>query len=359
MGSLSASIKYERESHRLPPLDQDHLSLMERRRVAASAAMLHSSTTRLMSAGAVAQRQADRRAAELNAWKMMEEQCGERLREARLAFARTPTKGSLRARSAKSISPLEANEQKLKEAMRETARDCVRRDELQRRLERAKSASDLAHFRRAALEMEKEEEKRQLELKQKKEAERVEAKLAVEAGRLSRSVSFGHLREEERQRLQEQEEAKNAKLREERANRANAREEQKRLKQEKLQREEEARELANERRRKEKAQANLALIAVKAHDLATKAEACWRAAVAAEAKAASDVEAEENRLQILQASGLVAGAPLDTLYRLQRRLEMSRQRAESAGRVFRANAYWATHPDQPRPSPDEPLPEDE
>lgn len=360
MGSLSASVKYERESNRLPPLDHERLTMMERRRVAANAAKLRRSTTRLMSAGQHAAHQAERRAAEVKSWAMMEENCAMSLRETRQTLSHSSSTSTLsRTRSAKARLTPEANEKRIKEALRETARDCVRRDELARRMERARTASELAFFRAEALEMERVEEKRQLELKQQEEANRVERKLAVEAGRLSRSVSFGHLREEERERIQQQENIKQAKIREEKDARAKAKEEQQRAKQIKKEQEEVARELANERRRKERAATNLQLTAVKAASLAAKAEACHMGAMAAEAKAKSDVVAEENRLHLLRSSGHITDASMETLFRLQRRLEMAHQRAESAGLAFRAIAYWAAHPDQPRPALDQPLPEDD
>lgn len=238
----------------------------------------------------------------------------------------------------------------MKEAMRETARDCVRREELARRMQRAKSASDLAHKRAEALEMQRVEEQRQLYLKKQEEADRLERRLNVEQERLNRSVSFGHLREEERQAIQKQHSLEQAKIQEERAAHAKAREERQNERKMKLEREEMERELANERRRKEKADMQVQLVAAKAKDLAVKAEACWIGAVAAEARCKSDLEAEENRLELLRASGLAANVSLDQLGRLQRRLEMARHRAESARLSFRALAFWATHPDRPRPS---------
>ena len=238
----------------------------------------------------------------------------------------------------------------MKETMRETARDCVRREELARRMQRAKSASDLAHGRAAALEMQRVEEQRQLRIKQQEEADRLERRLGVEQERLNRSVSFGHLREEERQAHQKQQSLEEAKIRDERAAHAKAREERQLERKMKQEREETERELANERRRKEKTELQLQLVAAKARDLAAKAEACWIGAIAGEARCRSDLNAEENRLQLLRESGHTADASLAQLVRLQRKLEMARQRVECSRLSFRSLAYWAMHPDRPRPS---------
>jgi hypothetical protein len=351
MGSLSFSIKFERESQRLPPLDADRLAYLNQRRVAANAAVLRMSTTKLASAGTLAKHQAERRAAELKSWAMMESSCDEKLRRSRQQLSRSSTTGSLsRARSAKAGTMLEGGEQRMKEAMRETARDCVRREELARRMQRAKSASDLARGRAEALEMQREEEQSELLIKQQKEADRLERKLEVEQERLNRSVSFGNLREEERQAHLKQLSLEQAKVLEERAALAKAREERQNERKQKAEREELQRELVNERRRKEKADMQVQLIAAKARDLAAKAESCWIGAIAGEAKCRADLEAEEARLQLLRASGHSKDLSLEQLGKLQRKVEMARQRAECARLSFRALAYWATHPDRPRPS---------
>ena len=209
----------------------------------------------------------------------------------------------------------------------------------------------------AALEVQREDAHRQLQLRREQVAAKLEAKMNVEQARLSRAVSFGSLREEERQVHLKQKSIVDAKLALERNARAQAREERQKEKKAKNLLEEEARELSAEQRKKEKKEMELRLIEIKARNLAQRAESCWISAMAAEARAKSDVDTEENRLRLLIESGhatKIASAELD---RLHRKLEMARMRVENALQTLRDYTWWANHPSQelasaPRPDPD-------
>ena len=353
MGSLSASVKYERESHRLPPLDTERMTYMNRRRVEANAAVLRTSTSKLQLAGSVAKHQAERREAEMKAWAMMESEREMSLKHSKSLLTHSATTGSLSRTRSRMINhknmAIPPFEKLRREAMRETALDCVRKEELARRTARAKSASDLAAMRSSALEMQREDERRQLQLRREQEAARLEAKMQVEQARLNRAVSFGSLREEEKQAFLKQKSIEDAKIVEERNARAQAREDRQKEKKQKEQLEEEARELSTALRRKEKKDMELRLTEVKAKNLAQRAENCWINAMAAEARAKSDVDAEENRVHLLIESGhatKLASAELDRLYR---KLEMARMRVESALQTFQDYTEWAKNPSLPRP----------
>ena len=135
-------------------------------------------------------------------------------------------------------------------AVRETARDCMRREELARRHEATRQASQLAEMRAAALEARRRDEQQRLRAREKLEDEFAARKLELTRARRNNTSSGREVRESEKQDVLRVRQADASRLSEERARRAQAREEARGAQKQKAERAEAEREASFEAQRK-------------------------------------------------------------------------------------------------------------
>jgi hypothetical protein len=224
MGSLACSKRYEREALRLPPLDEEHQRLLSSKRIESfalradgqQAVDLHQTSTSLASARAMRQRTLSE-----SYRRSLRNYEDTTVREARslLTSFSAPSLGRpiSRARTA-------ATDQQLQSAVRETARDCFRREQQNLWKRDADRAAADAAQRFEALEAKRVEEKRKMAYKVMQEEELLARKKEVEQTLLARATKTGELRETERQVLTQIRGEHAAFLRDERERRAKARE---------------------------------------------------------------------------------------------------------------------------------------
>ena len=150
-GSLAGSMTYERREERLPPVDPDHLQDLSERKLNANARVLHN-VVRLQEKGReMAVHEADRLRAEARArkYELRDHQAG-------LLIARKTLQGVDRTIHEDRFRPT-TSEPSLsrvvrQEALRETARDCVRREALEKQRRAAAHAKLLAERQAEAVE---------------------------------------------------------------------------------------------------------------------------------------------------------------------------------------------------------------
>ena len=149
MGTLLASIYYERENKRMPPLDPQVLSELSQRRLGSYERVLHSRVDQIDEGKHLAEAWAAKSNAEVEALRQIGLQRQDTVREARnmlIASASAPsltagTKHSSRTKVAGTTKgprydsrslggSVEVTSQRIQEAMRETARDSLRREQI-------------------------------------------------------------------------------------------------------------------------------------------------------------------------------------------------------------------------------------
>jgi hypothetical protein len=380
MTSLTASFAYERQQARLPPLDASHIAYMSKRRVEAEKAVYMATTERQRVAQSVAQRAARRQETELEAFNKIIHAREDGVRAARAKLLRysmsepalhdgpsssSAGRGGRRPRT----SPDAPVGPKLTtEAVREVTRDCVRRDELERRRAAAIKAQELAKAREEALNEKLEQERQRIAFKQEEEAKWLESKLRFEENRLHRATSSAQLKAQERGVMAALKETHEKKLAAERARHAKAKEDLLANKKAKAEQEEVLREQQLQKRRREKERIAQSIRENRAVELARKAEGVWHEAQAVLERCAQDYEAEATMAAAFSgeatggtsgggaggsagggAGGGAGGASAQAmqLERLKRRLEAARLKAEAARGAFEYQKATASNRGEP------------
>lgn len=216
MGSLAWSYSYEREQERLPPVDLEHTRLLSERRTEAYGEMDRHTEKKLEDSTVHASRDALRLRARERAYAKMEMAMEGQVSRARQIHLHTSS--SPHSRSAPELRPPTRSsggrgaggghhgvpdKQIVHEAVRETARDCVRREELHRRRALAERAEADAKRRVDALDFKRREEAAKLAIKEEEERQLVRKLAAREESRLTQTFSTASLREDERKTMME------------------------------------------------------------------------------------------------------------------------------------------------------------
>ena len=193
-GTLSGSFNYERKTGRLPPVDPDHLAGQSRRRLAANVAVRDSQVVNIDEARQHSHKMAQRRSAEMESFRLIDS-----IRESE---ARTARRSLLSARSSW-LTTMEGHqsksEQSLREAVRETARECVRKEELKKRKAAARQATELANKRAEEFVFQAKEARKFQDMKTRQEQEWLQRKIDFEDLRHKRQLSNDFERVAERE----------------------------------------------------------------------------------------------------------------------------------------------------------------
>lgn len=316
---------------------------MSRRRVEADAAVYKHLTDKQRKAEGVAARAARKVDVELRAFDdvLQRRELSVRIARGRLLRAtfsepEIVTGGSSSSRRPRT-SEAPVGPRVTTEAIREVTRDCVRRDDLERRKASAIRDFELASARAEALRLKRKEQVARLEAKKQEEEAWLARKLQFEHSRLAHSASVDSARLEGRHELSTFREKQKKKLQEEHDAHVKAKEEAKEEKKAKAERKEMEREAAIEERRKEKREIAKRVSANKAAEQARKAEGVWHEAEAAAGRCQAELEAEETMVEAMwyhaEAEGKdpsLLSSALQNLDRLRRRLEREQMKAQAA-----------------------------
>ena len=338
-GSLGAGFSYERQQHRLPPVDPEHLSFMSRRRLQANAAMIHRDVETAEVGEDLARRKAEKQAADLEAWSKVDARRETGVRTARrtlmqthdvrinVSSRRAPSRGGGQG-SAKS------ERQAIREAIRETARDCLRKDQLSKLREATRQATELASRRADLLEDQRQDEEHNVELRTRCEEAWLQRKLDFEEARLRGRLSNATEREAEKAVVEKQRVAHEEALREAWNARAAERDQRAQEKRAKAEAAGLAKEAADENRRKEKEAMRLIREANRAADLARSTEHVFLTTDALATKCQAEADHKINYMSLLQHAE-DAPAEAEALGKLRKRLEVARARAVSSKRLLK------------------------
>jgi len=332
-GTLMGSVQYERKSQRLPPVDPDHLTYMSQRRLQANAAMLHRDVSTAETGEGLARKRAEKRMADLEALRMVDLKRESGLRSARRTLmhsrdGRLPNRSSPNLRDGgghiKHLTP-----QQHAEAIRETARDCMRKEQLNQLRAQAAQAENLANQRADELEHQRQSEEERVQRRAHHEEAWLQRKVDFEEARLRGMLSSATEREDAKAEVTKRRNEHEAALREvanQRAADREARAQEKRLKAEAA---EVAKEVADEKRRKEKLSLHLIKVANRAAELNRAAEQVWIQADALASRCQSDLDRLRNTANLLGNE-----PPEEEHERLLKKLQVAQERSKSAKKQF-------------------------
>jgi len=319
-------------------VDPDHLAGQSRRRLAANVAVRDSQVGNIDEARQHSHKMAQRRAAEMESFRLIDS-----IRESE---ARTARRSLLSARSSW-LTTMEGHqsksEQSLREAVRETARECVRKEELKKRKAAARQATELANKRAEEFVFQAKEARKFQDMKTRQEQEWLQRKIDFEDLRLKRQLSNDFERVAEREQGEARRRAEHERLQEERAARAKQKEDIKLAEKLKAEVAEEEKLKADAKRRKEKEELRANVAANKAEELCRHSEQVWIQAQAVAACTEAEVEDMRKRSSMLDAEP--SRVVLD---RLIKRLERTQARAKHARELYERNAQAAKSASQGR-----------
>ena len=305
---------------------------MSRRRLQANAAMLHRDVETIELGEDLARRMADKHHADLEAKRMVDSKRETGVRSARRTLLQSRDgRVAGNSRSVASLAPHTRSAQAFAEAIRETARDCIRKEELSKLRKQTQEAAELARRRAHSLETHREEEEEKVEARARHEAAWLQRKLDFEEARLRGQLSSATEREAQKADVERQRKAHETLLRETLDARAKEREVRAQQKKAKAEAAELAREAADEMRRKEKVSLRLIREANHTAELARAMEKVWIKADAVAARCQSEVDHKKHFTDLLQLTDApTAAEAAEHLEKLLRRLELANARVLSA-----------------------------
>jgi len=186
----------------------------------------------------------------------------------------------LTSQSAPNLPSATEEERVRHEAVREMARDCVRREQLAKLTDSYRSQQQYAERRAQQLEMKKLEERRKVQMKEQQEDEWLAHRLAAEEQRMARSFSSSAMREEERQKLAAVRDEHDRRMREERDRRTQVREARLKEKKERAEIAEDQRIQGQEQRRREREALRLRMQGTQAEEDSRRLYQVWNEAEA-------------------------------------------------------------------------------
>jgi len=335
-GSLAGSLMYERQNHRLAPVDGEHLAFMTSRKLKANAAALHTVVERQELGEQTARQEADRLGVEASALQ------NEVAKSQSSVLAARSTLLSTQHYRPSTVTDTMLTRQQRQEAMRETARDCVRREAAQRRAEAAHSASKLAERQAQQVAQTEVWERHEVALRERLHEAALARKMGYEDLRKSRALSHGDEREAEKRATEARKRAEEERQKESSAVRAKEREARKVAKKEKAESMEVAREHADAKRRTFRAELQANLAANRAEKAAQQKEAVWIQAQAVERKLKAELERKRQEvigraLELDEQRKCLASE----LEGLQRKLEIAQGRCLKAKENYEESATAA------------------
>ena len=334
-GSLAGSVSYERRANRLPTLDPEHLHRMSKRKLRANAEVLHADVVKQHVGKHLAYHEADRLQAEAAARQSEVRKLQPSVLSARKTLTST---GHLRPNTSDAMLARQVRQ----EAIRETARDCVRREEMQRLAQMAKSATKLAERQAEAVERVEAWEREELSTRQRIHESWVARKLEYEDLRLSRALSNVEERSGEKKAIEAKKAAEEEAQKASSEARAKEREARRQAKKDKAEKAEIQREEREERNRKGRVDLQATLAANRAEALAQHSEVVWLQAQAVASRYAAELERRKTVSDALVGElDAARKATAGELERLARRHDVAERKAAVAKAAYEQNAAAA------------------
>jgi len=337
-GTLAGSVEFERKQNRLPPVEEvkERMSYIVQRRIQSNADALHRDVDRMEHGEKFARKMAERRAADLTSWELVDHKRTSTARNARRTLLNSRdgrVAGNSRSHSHTALQSSKS-EQQFAEAIRETARESARKEELRKRQETAKRAAELATRRAAELESQRQLEEQRREAAAQREQDWLARKMELEDARARGQLDNSSEREAEKQMVEQRRQAHSQMLKgmvEARAKERESREEARKVRIEAL---ELAREQADEARRRERESMRLVTLSNRAAELARSSEQVWIQAQTMAARCEADVLRKQDMLRSLHDDAEPPRDALAALEKLEKRLEGARMREVSAKQQF-------------------------